>query len=432
MGALIGASLGGNSNEVTQSAQMSLRTEQFNRQLHPKAVQWIKDNAKKFAEEQGISIEDAEMKLLEIASKKVDYLASVKIDSEQHKDKNDAAERFLLNSGNGYFIELDKDKYDSPYINALELSEYDAQNNGYYSKKLRSLSKNNVYLESIKNGYTGIINYGNSLVNNPSGTMDATSIAFRNGFHETMTCLKEWDCVKSKMSAFNHSMNDLITANVKYLPSHSALNYLYGEDVSGEVSAIAGVRALGVTLEAVPIAKGAKDLAVLGKSKLPVVGKTTNYENQITRISNPYSPYLEIDKHGNEIYYRALSEPDYKRLLIEGKLPATNETFISPLSAYSKKYEGVLVRFYTKPGTSLSLQEIGVAGNSATKREVFPNMNRAEKGWSINNQTQFKLEGRRKNPEINDGKGVVNTGLGKTEGLNRFNENIIKFEKIDR
>lgn len=121
-----------------------------------------------------------------------------------------------------------------------------------------------------------------------------------------------------------------------------------------------------------------------------------------------------------------------KRLLIEGKLPATNETFISPLSAYSKQYEGVLVRFYTKPGTSLSLQEIGVAGNSATKREVFPNMNRAEKGWSTNNQAQFKLEGRRNNPEINNGNGVVNTGLGKTEGLNRFNENIIKFEKIDR
>ncbi|MFZ7215455.1 VENN motif pre-toxin domain-containing protein [[Pasteurella] aerogenes] len=166
-----------------------------------------------------------------------------------------------------------------------------------------------------------------------------------------------------------------------------------------------------------------------GKYKLPVMGKTQGYENKFTRISNPHSPYLEVDKYGNEIYYRALSEPDYKRLLIEGKLPATNETFISPLSAYSKQYEGVLVRFYTKPGTSLSLQEIGVAGNSATKREVFPNMNRAEKGWSTNNQAQFKLEGRRNNPEINNGNGVVNTGLGKTEGLNRFNEISLSLEK---
>ncbi|MFA9499543.1 hemagglutinin repeat-containing protein [Mannheimia sp. E30BD] len=45
LGALIGASLGGDSNEVTQSAQMALRTEKFNRQLHPDEKQRIKDLA---------------------------------------------------------------------------------------------------------------------------------------------------------------------------------------------------------------------------------------------------------------------------------------------------------------------------------------------------------------------------------------------------
>ena len=167
-------------------------------------------------------------------------------------------------------------------------------------------------------------------------------------------------------------------------------------------------------------------------NKLPVVGKTEGYENQLIKISNPHSPYLEIDKHGNEIYYRTLSKKDYEYLLNTGRIPATNETFISPLAAYSKQYEGILVRFHTKPGTSRSLQEIGVTGNSATKREVFPNMERAKKGWAENNQAQFKLEGSRKSPEINNGNGVVNTGLGKTEALNRFNNSIIKFEKIDK
>ncbi|WGE36805.1 hypothetical protein NYR62_04130 [Actinobacillus genomosp. 1] len=46
LGALIGASLGGNSTEVKQSAQMALRTEKFNRQLHPEEKQRIKDLAK--------------------------------------------------------------------------------------------------------------------------------------------------------------------------------------------------------------------------------------------------------------------------------------------------------------------------------------------------------------------------------------------------
>lgn len=46
LGALIGAGLGGDSNVVKQSAQMALRTEKFNRQLHPDEKQRIKDLAK--------------------------------------------------------------------------------------------------------------------------------------------------------------------------------------------------------------------------------------------------------------------------------------------------------------------------------------------------------------------------------------------------
>ncbi|PXZ39391.1 hypothetical protein DM482_05390 [Avibacterium paragallinarum] len=80
----------------------------------------------------------------------------------------------------------------------------------------------------------------------------------------------------------------------------------------------------------------------------------------------------------------------------------------------------------------MSLQDIGVVGNSATKREVFPSMERAQKGWATRNQVLFKLEGRNNSMNINNGKGVVNTGLGKTEGLDIFNENIIKFEKIEK
>ncbi|MDP0377925.1 hypothetical protein Q7X32_10995, partial [Glaesserella parasuis] len=51
--ALIGASLGGDSNTVNQSAQMAWRTERFNRQLHPTEKQRIKDLAKELAKEKG-------------------------------------------------------------------------------------------------------------------------------------------------------------------------------------------------------------------------------------------------------------------------------------------------------------------------------------------------------------------------------------------
>ncbi|WP_208606176.1 hypothetical protein, partial [Rodentibacter trehalosifermentans] len=105
-------------------------------------------------------------------------------------------------------------------------------------------------------------------------------------------------------------------------------------------------------------------------------------------------------------------------------------TFISPFKQYSLKYEGVLVKFYTQPGTSRELQYIGVAGNSSTKREAFPSMEKAKKGWVDNNQALFKLEGRKDG--FNNGNGVVNTGLGRTEALDKFNKNIIFFERIDK
>lgn len=71
-----------------------------------------------------------------------------------------------------------------------------------------------------------------------------------------------------------------------------------------------------------------------------------------------------------------------------------------------------------------------VAGNSAIQREVFPSRNRVPKGWAGNNQAQFKLKGRR--DEINNGNGVINTGLGKSEALNKFNKNIINFERVNK
>lgn len=152
--------------------------------------------------------------------------------------------------------------------------------------------------------------------------------------------------------------------------------------------------------------------------------------DKFIKISNPYSPYLQIDKRGNEIYYRTLAKKDYHYLLVTGKIPATSETFVSPSAAYSKQYDGVLVRFYVKPGTTSSLQEIGVVGNKATQI-LFPNMNRVNKGWTGNNQILYKIEAKN-NPAINNGYGVVNTGLGKTDGLKRFNNNIVKFEKVKK
>ena len=148
------------------------------------------------------------------------------------------------------------------------------------------------------------------------------------------------------------------------------------------------------------------------------------------RIKNsPHSLVLEKDVHGNEIFYRRISYEDFMKLKTYGELPATSETFISPLKAYSEQgYNGVLVKFTTKPGTMDLLKKIGTTGNSATNR-LFPDLPRTGKGWTEKTQVQFKLEGQGK-PYVNKGKGVVNTGLGRAGGKETFEKQIIYFEKI--
>ncbi|MGX3020900.1 hypothetical protein, partial [Ursidibacter sp. B-7004-1] len=425
LGALIGAGLGGDSNTVNQSAQMALRTEQFNRQLHPDEIQWIKDNAEKFAKEQGIDKETAEKRLIAQAAQEVDFFW------EKMIGENDFAASQFLKTSSGFmgdvpvgsqqtFINAEgkkqalfsatDDEKKATGLYADKLRAYDEQNHRIFTNAVQPKINNHVIPQSIKDSVVNTAKSTAYALDNPKETIQGIGAA-------TMDCALTGDCIKNAWNSFDSASGQLFRKGYK----QADVDYLYGKDMSTEVTAIQGARiALGMT-EIAPVGKA---LSVGYKQGLNALPKT--------QIDNPYSPYLEIDKYGNEIYYRTLSEPDYKRLLIEGRLPATNETFISPLAEYSKNYEGVLVKFTTKPGTSLMLQEIGVVGNYVTQKYVFPNMLRAEKGWAENNKVQFKLEGKHRDIPINKGFGVVNTGLGKSDGLNKFNENIIKFEKMDK
>jgi len=60
---------------------------------------------------------------------------------------------------------------------------------------------------------------------------------------------------------------------------------------------------------------------------------------------------------------------------------------------------------------------------------LFPDMEQAKKGWTLENAL-FKLEGKKK-AHVNNGNGVVNTGLGSGKALDTFNPNIIKFEELN-
>ncbi len=111
-------------------------------------------------------------------------------------------------------------------------------------------------------------------------------------------------------------------------------------------------------------------------------------------------------------------QSDYDYLRMTGELPSTNETFISPTELYSRKYNGVTVRFEVNNGTTNSLLEIGVGNNTNQSIKDYGILPRVKGGWNINNAF-FKGEGLQ-----------TNIGLGKGRALEIFNSNIVKFNAV--
>ena len=128
--------------------------------------------------------------------------------------------------------------------------------------------------------------------------------------------------------------------------------------------------------------------------------------------------YAEED--GYEVYYRTMSLKNYESFKKTGKIPATGETTISPTQKFSEEgYNGVLVKFKVKKGTTDKLIDIGVRAESSTLAKEFSNMNKSTSGWG-KNHARFKEE-----------KGQLNIGLGKEKALNIFNENIVEADVIN-
>ena len=127
--------------------------------------------------------------------------------------------------------------------------------------------------------------------------------------------------------------------------------------------------------------------------------------------------YAEED--GYEVYYRTMSLENYENFKKTGKIPPTGETTISPTQAFSEGYDGVLIKFKVKKGTTEKLMDIGVRDESSTLADEFSNMPKSTNGWG-KNHAQFKKE-----------KEQLNIGLGKGKALDIFNENIVETEVIN-
>jgi len=55
-------------------------------------------------------------------------------------------------------------------------------------------------------------------------------------------------------------------------------------------------------------------------------------------------------------------------------MPGTTETTISPTRAFSENYDGVLVNFYIKPGTTTASEKVGIRDASGIAADTYPDM----------------------------------------------------------
>jgi filamentous hemagglutinin family protein len=86
----------GSAQDVQLGGQVALNADRFNRQLHPKEIDWIKQNAKRFAQQQGISPDAAEQRLAQQAFREVQFGAPGNLDL--------AAQQFLKINTQGVLL----------------------------------------------------------------------------------------------------------------------------------------------------------------------------------------------------------------------------------------------------------------------------------------------------------------------------------------
>lgn len=88
--AAIGAAIGGSA-----SVAAAVNVEANNRQLHPDEIEWIKENAKRFAKEKGISPQEAERRLAQQAFRQVQFGVPGDIDADAKAFLDTAGKQLL-------------------------------------------------------------------------------------------------------------------------------------------------------------------------------------------------------------------------------------------------------------------------------------------------------------------------------------------------
>jgi RHS repeat-associated protein len=197
----------------------------------------------------------------------------------------------------------------------------------------------------------------------------------------------------------------------------AAYKYSGAQDVVSCVTnpTLAGCVKAAITVALVVGTAGEGEVAEIGLNAAEHVGEDVA-ENVGAHVTE------DAGANAGETYYRTMSSGDYASLSESGRLPAsaTGETFISPTESFSANYEGTMVKFTVRSGTTDSLISMGARDTSKLTESAFPDMPEVGKGW-MSTSAYFKAEGNQ-----------INIGLGRGPALSTFNDAITSFVAVPK
>ena len=382
IGAAAGAVSGGTSETMKQGALTSYNAETYNRQLHVDEIKWIKENAKRFAQEESerlghqVTEQEAMERLITQAAQEVDYAWFKKIGETDGQAQSflrgataqgdvppyDNRGTFINSDGKrqSMFTVMDKDEYYSTgkYSNAL--AQFDKANGHVVTNTLQPKVKYNLYTKSLSDGADAALKGTLHAFDHPEDILKPISFGIANCLKEDMCISSGKEMLSDSGKAVWQSGKDIFGAGYRL----DDVNYLYGKNMVNEIDAIAAVRGGTALLELAGVGKAAgKAASTIGDAAvnyvrfelpkgsnanevLPIVGETKgydlesfNYEAHNAKVYQDLKMDLKTHQSANHVI---------EHLQQYGKLP---DEYVTKRIAETK--------YGWKPGAALKKGQIG-------------------------------------------------------------------------
>jgi hypothetical protein len=221
-GILVGGIVDG---EAGAKSGMNIATagELYNRQLHQDEIKFINENAQKFADDKGISLQDAKARLVQQGLRGVDKAWSLILGEQTDAQAQD----FITKNSNGLFIVKNEYEFKDGTINGQ--NEISNLNQNDYNQ-LKNFYQNNVYKTTSTNEYGSTMPLGEAYKQDVGKELDGINLdtvnqAIRDFFPNAI------ESVKNTPETINSAGNYL--ENVFPTTTQNRMDELYNQGSVG-------------------------------------------------------------------------------------------------------------------------------------------------------------------------------------------------------